>query len=130
MLPASQIPCPTNPYLIHAFCFAHSRRGFIDVINVQTKSHATDAKLERAVALMDSLFAIDREAREQSLSLADRHALRKDRAHELLDELYALLSAMQASDTILPQSVAGKAIHYTPKRLVELARFLHHPVIE
>ena len=79
---------------------------------------------------MDDLFAIDRQAREQNLSLADRHALRQELAPALLGELHALLSAMQASGTILPQSVAGKAIHYTLKRWVELTQFLKHPVIE
>jgi hypothetical protein len=116
--------------MIHACCMAHARRGFIDAIKVQTKAHATDAKLERAVALMDGLFAIDREAREQDLSLDERHALRQERAPALLDELHALLAAMQASGAILPQSVAGKAINYTLKRWVELTRFLNHPVIE
>jgi transposase len=116
--------------LIHACCLAHARRGFIDAIKVQSKAHAADAKLERAVALMDGLFAIDREAREQNLSLADRDALRLERAPALLDELHALLSAMQASGTILPQSVAGKAVNYTLKRWTELTRFLDHPVIE
>jgi len=116
--------------LIHACCMAHARRGFIDAIKVQSKAQAPDAKLERAVALMDGLFAIDREAREQKMSLADRHALRQERAPALLDELNALLSAMQTSGTILPQSVAGKAINYTLKRWVELTRFLDHPVVE
>jgi transposase len=116
--------------LIHACCFAHARRGFIDAIKVQSKAQAPNARLERAVALMDGLFDIDREAREQNLSFADRHALRQERAPTLLDELHALLSEMQASGTILPQSVAGKAINYTLKRWVELTRFLDHPVIE
>lgn len=116
--------------LIHACCLAHARRGFIDAIKIQTKAQATDARLERAVALMDELFAIDREAREQNLSFADRHAMRKERAPALLDELRGLLTAMQKSDSILPHSVAGKAIKYTLKRWVELTRFLHHPVIE
>jgi len=66
--------------LIHACCLAHARRGFIDAIKVQSKAQAPDARLERTVALMDGLFAIDREAREQNLSLADRHALRRERA--------------------------------------------------
>jgi hypothetical protein len=79
---------------------------------------------------MDDLFAIDREAREQNLSLADRHALRQERAPALLSELHALLSEMKASSTILPQSLAGKAINYTLKRWTELTRFLDHPVIE
>jgi transposase len=116
--------------LIHACCFAHARRGFIDAIKVQTKALAPDARLERAVALMDDLFAIDRQAREQNLSLADRHALRQERAPALLEKLHTLLSEMTASGTILPQSVAGKAINYTLKRWVELTQFLKHPVIE
>jgi transposase len=116
--------------LIHACCFAHARRGFIDAIKVQAKAQAGDPKLERAVTLMDGLFAIDREAREQKLSLDDRHALRQERAPALLDELHGLLLAMQASGTILPKSLTGKAINYTLKRWVELTRFLDHPVIE
>ena len=116
--------------LIHACCLAHARRGFVDAIKVQAKGQAPDARLERVVTLVDDLFAIDRQAREQNLSLADRHTLRKQRAPELLDELYALLAAMEAAGAILPQSVAGKAINYTLKRWVELTRFLSHPVIE
>ena len=115
---------------IHACCFAHARRGFVDAIKAQSKVQARDERLERTVALMDDLFAIDRQAREQNLALADRHALRQERAPALVDELHALLSAMKASDTILPQSVAGKAINYTLKRWVELTQFMHHPVIE
>jgi transposase len=116
--------------LIHACCWAHARRGFIDAIKVQTKAHAPDAKLERAVVLMDGLFAIDREAHEQNLSLNDRHALRQERAPALLSELHTLLLEMKESGLILPQLVAGKAIKYTLKRWVELTRFLDHPVIE
>jgi len=116
--------------MIHACCWAHARRGFIDAIKVQTKAQAPDIRLERVVALMDGLFAIDRSAREQNLSLDDRHALRQERASELLDELHELLTAMQASGTILPKSVAGKAINYTLKRWVELTQFMKHPVIE
>jgi len=116
--------------LTHACCWSHARRGFIDAIKVESKAHATDARLERAVVLMDGLFAIDREAREQNLSLDDRHALRQERAPALLDELHALLMEMRTSSAFLPQSVAGKAINYTLKRWVELTQFLKHPVIE
>ena len=97
---------------------------------MQTRAQSPDPQLERIVALMDDLFAIDRKAREQNLSLTDRHALRQELAPALLGELHTLLSAMQSSGAILPQSVAGKAINYTLKRWVELTQFLNHPVIE
>jgi hypothetical protein len=79
---------------------------------------------------MDELFAIDREAREQKLSLEDRHALRQERVPAILAELQALLLAMQASGTILPKSIAGNAISYTLIRWEKLTRFIEHPVIE
>lgn len=116
--------------LIHACCLAHSRRKFIEAIKVQTKAHAADAKLERVVALMDELFAIDREARAQKFSLEDRHELRQERVPAILAELHALLLAMQTSGTILPKSIAGNAISYTLTRWEKLTRFLQHPVIE
>jgi hypothetical protein len=116
--------------MTHACCMAHARRGFIDAIKVQSKAKAPDAKLDRIVVLMDGLFAIDREAREQKLSLEGRHALRQERAPALLSEMKALLEQMKALGTILPQSVAGKAIKYTLKRWVELKQFLDHPIIE
>ena len=116
--------------LIHACCLAHSRRKFIEAIKVQTKAHAADAKLERVVTLMDGLFAIDREAREQKLSIEDRHTLRQERVPAIVAELHALLLAMQTSGTILPKSIAGNAIAYTLTRWEKLTRFLEHPVIE
>ena len=116
--------------LIHACCLAHSRRKFIEAIKVQPKAHAADAKLERVVTLMDGMFAIDREAREQKLSLEDRHALRQERVPAILAELHALLFAMHASGTILPKSIAGNAISYTLTRWEKLTRFIEHPVIE
>ncbi len=113
-----------------ACCRAHSRRRFIDALKVQTKGHAADRGLERTVMLMDELFAIDREAREQNLSLHDRHALRQERAPALLAELQALLLEMKASRAYLKKSVAGQAIDYTLKRWEKLTCFLKHPVIE
>jgi transposase len=113
-----------------ACCWAHSRRRFIDALKVQTKGHAADSGLERTVMLMDELFAIDREAREQNLSLEDRHALRQERAPALLEQLQALLLKMKASRAYLKKSIAGQAIDYTLKRWEKLTRFMEHSVIE
>ena len=116
--------------LIHACCLAHSRRKFVEAIKVQTKAHAADPKLERVVALMDELFAIDREARKQKLSLEDRHALRQERVPAILEQMHVLLLTMQESRTILPKSIAGNAISYTLTRWQKLTRFIEHPAIE
>lgn len=116
--------------MIHACCWSHARRYFIDAIKVQSRTAVFDAKLERVVVLMDSLFAIDREAREQNLSLDNRDALRQERAPAILNELHALLLEMQQAGLILPKSAAGKAISYTLKRWKKLNHFLEYSVIE
>ena len=65
-----------GPKMVHAGCLAHARRKFVDAVKVNAK----DQDSARIVALMDELFAIDREAREQSMDHAQRHALRQERA--------------------------------------------------
>jgi hypothetical protein len=107
---------------------SHARRKFIDALKVREKARAADPELERVVVLMDGLFTIDRQAREQNLSLEDRHRLRQERAPALLDELHALLEKIQGS--VLPKSATGKAVAYTLTRWEKLTRFLTYPVIE
>lgn len=77
---------------------------------------------------MDGLFAMDHEAREQNLSLDDRHALRQERAPAMLDELHSLLLKMKSR--VLPKSAEGKAVAYTLTSWVKLTRFMQYPVIE
>jgi transposase len=114
--------------MIHACCMSHARRKFIDALKVREKARATDAELERVVVLMDGLFAIDREARVQNLSLHDRHALRQERAPALLNELHSLLLKMKGR--VLPKSAEGKAVSYTLTRWDKLTRFMQYSVIE
>lgn len=114
--------------MIHACCLAHARRKFIEAVKVRATSKKTDVDSERVVALMDALFATDREAHEQNLSIEDRNALRQERAPALLEELHTLLIKMK--DKALPKSAAGKAVFYTLTRWTKLTRFLQHPVLE
>ena len=116
--------------MIHACCLAHARRKFIEAVKVNTKAKATNPELERVVVLMDSLFAIDREAREQRLSLADRHAMRQERAPQIVSALYALLLDLKRSTKILPKSKLGMAVAYTLNRWHKLTLFLEYPVLE
>ena len=116
--------------MIHACCMAHARRKFIEAIKINSKAKAANPVLERIVVLMDKLFSIDREAREQNLSLEDRHALRQERARVIIAELYERLLELKRSAKILPKSKAGMAVAYTLTRWHKLTLFLEHPVIE
>lgn len=59
------------------------------------------------VVLMDELFSIDAAAREQQMSLAQRHAVRNEQAPALLSRLRTAILAAQKN--VLPKSAAGKA---------------------
>jgi transposase len=113
-----------GPKMVHACCLSHARRKFVDAVKVDAK----DADSARIVALMDELFAIDREAREKKMDHAARHALRMERAPRLLEQLRAALLALQKK--ALPRSTAGQAANYTLSLWSKLTLFLKYPELE
>ena len=70
-----------------------------------------DVASTRIIAQVAELFAIDAQARDQSMDHTARHMLRKERAPLVLAELKAQIEA--ASRTTLPSSPLGKASSYT-----------------
>jgi transposase len=113
-----------GPKMVHAVCWAHARRKFIDAVKLNPK----DQTAMRIVAWMDDLFAIDAEARAENMNHAARHALRFERMPALLDDIRAQILAAQKS--ALPKSATGKAAHYTLALWRRLICFLDHPELE
>jgi transposase len=113
-----------GPKIVHACCWAHARRKFIEAL----KLHPEDRTAARIVARIDELFAIDAEARSVNLDLAARHALRLERARPLLDLLKPQIEATHAE--ALPASALGKAARYTLALWPKLVRFLSYQELE
>ena len=113
-----------GPRLVHACCWAHARRGFVDAV----KLNPDDAAARRIVARMDELFGIDARAREQNFDIAARHALRQEHAVPLLDLIRKEVE--RARGGALPSSALGKAANYTLALWRRLTRFLDYPEIE
>jgi transposase len=113
-----------GPKMVHAACWAHPRRRFVDAV----KLNRQDAASIRAVKLMDELFAIDREAREAQMDHAARHRLRQEKAPPLLDQIREHI--LTTSKTVLPKSAVGKACSYTLALWKKLTRFLEYPQLE
>ncbi|MCX6620962.1 MAG: IS66 family transposase, partial [Acidobacteria bacterium] len=112
------------PGMVHACCWSHARRYFIDALKLAPADVATAAIVRR----MDELFAVDAEARSRSLDLSQRHALRQERSRPLLDSLKSQIEA--AGTQALPSSAAGKAVRYTLGLWPKLTRFLDYPELE
>jgi transposase len=113
-----------GPKMVHAACWAHPRRRFVDAV----KLNRQDAASIRAVKLMDELFAIDRQASEALMDHAARHRLRREKAPPLLDQIREHILA--TSKTVLPKSAVGIACSYTLALWKKLACFLDHPQLE
>jgi transposase len=113
-----------GPRMVHAVCWSHARRKFIDAV----KLHPQDGVATRIVKRMDDLFAIDAEARAEKMDHAERHALRLKKAPALLDDMRTQIKAAQK--TALPKSATGKAASYTLALWSRLTRFLEYPELE
>ena len=113
-----------GPKLVHAGCWAHSRRKFFDA----AKLNPSDAVATRIVKLIDDLFGIDAVARVEKLDHAARHVLRLERAQPLVEIIHGEVKA--ARDASLPSSALGKAANYTLSLWKKLTRFLEHPELE
>ena len=77
---------------------------------------------------MNDLFAIDAEARRESMDHAERHVLRREKAPALLDQIRGQI--LDAQKNALPQSATGKAASYTLALWSKLTRFLEYPELE
>jgi hypothetical protein len=113
-----------GPKLVLAACWAHARRKFFEA----SKLDAKDATATRITKLMDDLFAIDRQARQENLGPEGRHALRQELARPLLETIRGEVEA--ARDRSLPASALGKAANYTLSLWKRLTRFLDYPELE
>jgi transposase len=113
-----------GPKMVHAACWSHARRGFVDAI----KLNKLDAPSIRIVERMDQLFAIDARARNEKMDHVARHVLRQQEAPPLLATIYAQIVAL--GKNVLPKSAAGEACAYTVKLWKKLTCFLEYPELE
>ncbi len=104
-----------------AACFAHARRKFHDIHEVQPSPITTEA-LDR----IGALYGIEREIRGQTAER--RQEIRQARARPLLDELRRWLE--QKLTTISAKSDTAGAIRYALSRWRALTRYVDNGLIE
>lgn len=101
--------------IIEAACWAHGRRKFFELAELQKAPLAIEA-----VRRIDELFAIEREINGQ---LADRRrAVRKDRSKPLVDDLEKWLRDERRK--LSSKNPLAKAMDYSLKRWAAFTRFL------
>lgn len=99
-------------------CMAHARRKFEAVAD----SGKGQGAAKEALRFFKELYRLERNAKNQGFTAAERHALREEKSKPLLEKFKTWLDTTYP--TTLPQSPLGKAMYYCLKRWGELTRFL------
>ena len=107
-----------NKDIILLYCNSHARRKFEPIAKATTQSGLAD----EAMNIYQSLYAIERQAKEDAMTPAQRHQLRHENTKPLLDKFEIWIK--EKSPLTLPKSPLGKAFAYVDNRMVGLRRFL------
>ena len=102
-------------------CWAHARRRFFEAL-----SEGRVAKV--ALAAMQKLYRLERQARKESLSGDALLAFRREHATPVLNDLKKYLESKRSH--VLPQSLTGKAIGYALRNWGTLERYVEVPLAE
>jgi hypothetical protein len=102
----------------------HARRKFVDAVKV----NPNDPEAVKMVVRMDALFVVDREARTQDLTGAQRLALRREHAQPWVEEIRE--ACLKVSRQALPQSGLGQAAAYTLNMWEKLKRCFEYGEVE
>ena len=107
--------------IVRLGCWAHARRRFYEA-----RGESRVAKV--ALASIQSLYRIEREARANELSGEALAEFRRERAIPVLDRLKAYLTEKRRN--VLPKSLTGEAITYALGNWPALERFVEVPLAE
>jgi len=109
-----------------AFCFAHARRGFFELADIEKKAREGEKgkpispiALE-AVLRLDALFEIERAINGRNPE--ERRTVRQEKSKPLFDDMHAWL--LRERETLSRSAEVLKPINYMLKRWADFARFL------
>lgn len=108
--------------LISVGCWAHARRKFVEALDEQ------NAETVSIVDELRKLYWIERHAREESLSAAQRKVVRAEKSWPILKALRPRLEVLREKS--LPQSPPGKAARYALNEWEALTRYLEDGRLE
>jgi len=113
-------------HLVHAGCFAHVRRRFDEARKAQTVDNASDSHARMALDFIREIYLIERALwdRDRPVSPEHRVRVRADLSAPIMTKLHTWLETL--APKVLPQSLLGRAIHYTLGQWPKLTTFLTH----
>lgn len=107
-----------------AFCHAHARRKFEPIAKASVK----EGLAKEAMRFYKQLYQVEREAKNEQMSVEQRCQLRQEKSKPLLERFEEWLQ--EKVSTTLPESPLGKAFQYVLKRQAGLRLFLEDGRLE
>ena len=101
----------------HMACWAHTRREFEKALQNDRP------RAEKALLMIQKLYAVERKAREEGYSLEQVKNLRLEMALPVVNELGEWI--FEEIKTVLPKSQIGKAMTYAQSRWDPLSAYLY-----
>jgi transposase len=109
--------------IVHAGCLAHARRKFDEALKAQKINNTGRGGLAAAgLGYIQSIYRVEREARESKLGAADRHLLRQRKARPVWEAMRSWLDRSIGSAP--PSTLTGKALGYLNGQWSRLIRVL------
>jgi transposase len=99
-------------------CLAHLRRKFYDALKTLPKEKQPESNAAIAVAYCDKLFRLEKQF--NSLTPEERLREREKLSRPVLNEFYNWIKSLEA----LPNSLLGKAVHYSHTQRKYIERYL------
>ncbi|MCG7851097.1 MAG: IS66 family transposase [Methanosarcinaceae archaeon] len=109
--------------IIHASCWAHARRKFIDA----QKACGSNDFLVKIISLIGNLYDVERHARENNFNSEKLLEIRNEKAHLVLEDIFSLL--LNKHGSLPPSSKISEAIAYTLDNRQMLTVYLDNPII-
>jgi transposase len=94
----------------HIGCWAHARRGFMDVIKAQGKNRKIGAA-DEAMKYIKKLYGLERHARKNEFSVEEIYHMRQTESKPILEDFKKWLSKKSLQTP--PKGLLGKAVSYT-----------------
>jgi transposase len=111
-------------YIVYVGCLAHARRKFVDA----GKLALEDPLPREVVAIFAELYAVEREAREKSLGVEERLALRQEKSAPVMERLKKRIVEIRTA--LSPASQMAKACDYTLGQWTRLEEYLKDGLVE
>jgi transposase len=106
--------------IIHASCWAHSRRMF------EKAQDSAPTETRYALSLIQQLYKVEKHLREHTLNHQDKVRYRQQHSEPIVDTLFDWIDQQRQRLDLLPKDPFTKALLYLYEREVQLRVYLTH----